>query len=202
MNKSIGNRIFLNNFIDNTYNAYSDSSNTWSSTSPVTYTYNENTYTNYIGNYWSDYEGSDANGDGIGETPYSIMEDDYDNYPLIEPWKSYIPEGGFPPTVNITRPENALYFRDKSVISSPLPIIIGPITIEVDAIGIDGFVEKVEFYVDNALRYTDTVMPFSWRWNEKAFGFKVIKVVAYDNEGKHQQSLKEVFILNYPPILQ
>ena len=103
---------------------------------------------------------------------------------------------------NITRPENALYFRDKSVISSPLPIIIGPITIEVDAIGIDGFVEKVEFYVDNALRYTDTVMPFSWRWNEKAFGFKVIKVVAYDNEGKHQQSLKKVFILNYPPILQ
>ena len=35
------------------------------------------------GNYWSYYEGIDANGDGIGDTPYVIDEENQDNYPLM-----------------------------------------------------------------------------------------------------------------------
>jgi len=38
------------------------------------------------GNYWSDYEGVDANGDGIGDTPYIIDDENQDNYPLMEPY--------------------------------------------------------------------------------------------------------------------
>jgi len=52
------------------------------------------------GNYWSDYTGTDANGDGIGDTPYSIMSETLDetiraavpvvigqdNYPLMVPY--------------------------------------------------------------------------------------------------------------------
>ena len=37
------------------------------------------------GNYWSDYNGTDANGDGIGDTPYVIDENNRDHYPLMNP---------------------------------------------------------------------------------------------------------------------
>ena len=38
------------------------------------------------GNYWSDYNGTDENNDGVGDTPYAIAENNTDNYPLMNPW--------------------------------------------------------------------------------------------------------------------
>ena len=84
------NKIYLNNFINNYNTAYSDrSANTWNSPSKRTYTYKAKTYTSHLGNYWNDYTGSDADGDGIGDTPYSI-DTDKDNYPLMETFENYI----------------------------------------------------------------------------------------------------------------
>lgn len=71
---SANNIIFLNNFINNSVNAKVDSNkhNNWN--------------VGQKGNYWDDYTGVDSNSDGIGDTPYPILEDDnIDNYPLINP---------------------------------------------------------------------------------------------------------------------
>jgi len=36
------------------------------------------------GNYWSDYVGTDSNGDGIGDTPHILYENNQDNFPLMD----------------------------------------------------------------------------------------------------------------------
>ena len=114
-NNCCSNNIYLNNFIHNNHNARPvspDSTSIWSSLEKITYTYNGKTYTNYLGNYWDDYtfEENDTNGDGIGDTPYSINSNT-DNYPLMQPWENY-----FAPTENIFDTEPS---------KNPYPSIMG-----------------------------------------------------------------------------
>jgi len=92
---SSSNKIYLNNFINNTDNvASSNSTNIWNSTSKITYTYNGSTYTNYLGNYWDDYiekypDAEEIDRSGIWNAPYNINSDK-DNYPLVEPFENYL----------------------------------------------------------------------------------------------------------------
>jgi parallel beta-helix repeat protein len=87
---SNSNLIYLNNFINNVFNTRGTfSTNTWNSIEKITYTYNGATYTNYLGNYWDDYTGTDVDGDGIGDTPYWREGLYENNYPLMEPGENY-----------------------------------------------------------------------------------------------------------------
>lgn len=66
-------RVFHNNFVNNTYQAWDVMSNIWDDGYPSG------------GNYWDNYTGSDGDADGIGDSPYVIDSDSQDNYPLMEP---------------------------------------------------------------------------------------------------------------------
>ena len=43
------------------------------------------------GNYWSDYNGTDINADGVGDTPYHIDPYNVDHDPLMGPFSDYYP---------------------------------------------------------------------------------------------------------------
>jgi len=75
--RSSNNTIHQNNFIDNTIDVYDYSED--SDESPSV-----NSWDNGVtGNHWSNYNGTDNDGDGIGDTPYIIDENNQDNYPLM-----------------------------------------------------------------------------------------------------------------------
>ncbi|MCD6236791.1 MAG: hypothetical protein J7K13_02410, partial [Thermoplasmata archaeon] len=108
-----------------------------------------------------------------------------------------IPKENQPPHVEIIKPVNAIYFRDRRITKFFLPIIIGKITVEANATDSDGTIEKVEFFIDNVSKYNDTTEPYSWLWNERIFGFHTITVVAYDNDGRSTEVSRNVLIFNF-----
>jgi hypothetical protein len=69
-------------------------------------------------------------------------------------------------------------------------IVFGGITIESRAYN----AEKVEFYIDNELKYIDNSSPYSWKFDETCFGKHEIKIVAYGKETKEAKI--SVFIFN------
>jgi PKD repeat protein len=93
-----------------------------------------------------------------------------------------------PPSVKIIKPERGVYFRDRKILPRffGLPLIIGKITIEANAIDEDSGIEKVEFYINGKLMGNDPTEPYQYIWTRdrlRLFHIFTIEVKAYNNEG-------------------
>jgi len=121
---SSNNHFYLNNFIDTSI-VPSESTNTWNSPEKINYTCSGAKYENYLGNYWSDYTGSDASNDGTGDTPYNIAYSDKDNYPLMKPREMY-----FIPTITFRLVEASFLAIIISLLTKFIYILIRPLTTE------------------------------------------------------------------------
>ena len=86
-NNVSSNYIYANNFINNTRNAdvvQGTPVNFWDNGSQ--------------GNYWSDYKGTDANHDGVGDIPYVLNGNNTDYYPSMDPINIYASQSPSVPT--------------------------------------------------------------------------------------------------------
>jgi parallel beta-helix repeat protein len=110
------NKIYLNNFINSTCNvrSYRLTNNIWNSTEKIIYTYKDNQYTNFLGNYWDDYTDVDSEDDGIWDNPYPL-DSDKDYHPLKEPFENYVTVS-VPEWRKDIEPGDILYARGGSVL--------------------------------------------------------------------------------------
>jgi nitrous oxidase accessory protein len=87
-NSRLGTTIYVANNNTITHNSYVNNTEQLPSGDWEWYakTFGYNGSVNIINqNYYSDYNGTDGNGDGLGDTPYIINDENQDPYPLMEP---------------------------------------------------------------------------------------------------------------------
>ncbi|HEC82103.1 MAG TPA: PKD domain-containing protein [Thermoplasmatales archaeon] len=108
------------------------------------------------------------------------------------------------PTVKIVKPmRHYLYKNDIRRRFSFRTIIIGPITIKANVSNTHD-IDRVEFYVDGKLKYTDRREPYRWTWLFKPVELRkrhVIEVKAYDTLGRSGSDKIVVWRYRYHPLL-
>ncbi len=180
------NNIYHNVFVGNTYQANNSGvNNLWDDGYPSG------------GNYWSDYHGSDSNGDGIGDIPYSNIGGSVwvqDNYPLMEPF------GGLPPISNV----------------SFLPTYWLTPSIEINAAAEDDYcVKNVTLwyrYSEDNVSWdawekfsTDIEIPWNWTFSfPDESGYYQFYSIAVDNASKYEAApvvADAACIYNNPPLI-
>ena len=158
--RSVNNIIFSNNFIRNRIQPASDASN--------------NSWDNgAMGNYWDDYNGTDSNADGIGDTPVFIPLVSKDAYPRMNPITF---EGASALTLKVTSLANNA-------------VVNGSILVEGTATAGQQQVLEVKIQIDNE---TEQIVEGTTHWQKMVNtshytnGVHLMKVTAVTEDGQMQ----------------
>jgi hypothetical protein len=85
-------------------------------------------------------------------------------------------------STDIVKPNKAIYIANKKITPTfSKTLIFGKIDIEV--VTLNENITRVDFYIDNTYKASDTTKPYKWTWDERVSGEKVIKAVACDDFG-------------------
>ncbi len=84
-----------------------------------------------------------------------------------------------------------LYISNREIIPTfGRTIVVGKITVEVECAD----ATKVEFYIDDELKYMDEETPYQWTWDETTFGSHILKAAMVSETTREDE--REVFIVN------
>jgi len=82
----------------------------------------------------------------------------------------------------ITKPNKGVYVANKKItFTLNKTIIFGDIDIEV--VTYNDMITRVDFFIDNVYKASDTTPPYTWAWRDRGPGKKVIKAVTCDDDG-------------------
>ena len=101
------------------------------------------------------------------------------------------------PIVAINKPYAHLYLFDREILPMPCTIVIGKITVEIDARDSFSGIKKVELFIGGEHRKTFDSEPYRWLWDEKAFGNYNIRITAEDRASENHLVEKTVKIMIY-----
>jgi parallel beta-helix repeat protein len=94
------NTLTRNQFDDNTATAFlyyrMAGGENWHSQTPFTYLYSDAVFSSKMGNYYSPYDGSDLDGNGIGDTPFLLSALFQDSFPLVDSGANYKVQAWYP----------------------------------------------------------------------------------------------------------
>ena len=88
-----------------------------------------------------------------------------------------------PPMVELTKPIDALYLKNRAIFPFFTSLVFGDIEICPTAIDNESVIEQMELYINENLVYTFYSSSGNWTWDKLAFGRQLIKIIAYDAAG-------------------
>ena len=106
------------------------------------------------------------------------------------------------PMIEIVKPQQGYMYKDggRTIKQIPFPwaaVVIGNITVEVDAWDNNSGVNRVEIYVDDTLKITLNKKPYKWLWEENKSGRYKVKIIVYDNAENFAVSEIKVWVFNF-----
>ena len=142
-------------------------------------------------NWWGSPDGPEYKHEGDPEDPEEVYSYYGPEYLIYEPWLTEpIVIDTIPPSVEILSPESGSYVK-------------GTTTISVDACDNETGIDRVEFYINGTLTFTDFDHPYEYAWNTTEYpdGVYTIEAVAYDKAGNTAEQEVVVVVDNTEPTI-